>query len=744
MITKAKLSAVNNKIGVGEIESHGEDRGKVQSDVALPQPYAGRGWGIRAGIETDSVVFADNSKILGYLTDSKFFRDAAEVDQRETFKNQPQYKDLSEGEIALQSKENSLVFLDQNGNVSLSTSDGSLIEVNKQTDSINFLSVNQAIRTEAAYIRNGIVKRDLRTEEEKASDIFLSSLLVNNFEDQNTLDFVGADSQYTVADVGGPLIGVFDPDQGIPSITRIPGIKGTPNAEKITQDIVNPALTEYRIEVNEFADGISSLNTATDPKELAKGRLTPNLAGQLVLGTVVDENGRMPRFDYVFSKPKAHGDLWKLPAVNDSQISTDFKVDLLTSIKDPANLGSTSQWISSGIDRFNTGQMFQLVLNTRGADNQGEIPSSNQVGSRWALHVDKEGLTKWNIPAATSLSNLENFRAGRSLLWNTDGSITQSIGVENTGDLETISDISLLKTRVGRSYTVDYEGSVEKRLGKDRFGQSEIKQADGGLRFKYGKLESPEAPFTNTSDITGVKAPSKAGRLVGTSISGELEGGVDLAIGTDSAGQSISLAANGMIRLAVGEDSAKDSFVLDSSGNIKMKVASGGHKFEMHSYSSTETFRDGILIQHGGPSGSLMQIDENGVITLRNSAMNANVMISETGTINLINRGGKISLAPDGSVGIGGPTAGIDISPTSGVTLRTPGGSISLNPAGKVEVAANTGFAVTGPFAHLNTTATALSPSAPTSPFTVAAAGGGLSIDPFTGDSASGFPTIKG
>ncbi len=109
----------------------------------------------------------------------------------------------------------------------------------------------------------------------------------------------------------------------------------------------------------------------------------------------------------------------------------------------------------------------------------------------------------------------------------------------------------------------------------------------------------------------------------------------------------------------------------------------------------------------------------------------------------MINPAGKISLGIDGSVSLGGALAGIDISPTSGVVLRTPGGSMTLDPIGKIDMSTNTGFTVTGPFAHLNTTATALSPAAPTSPFTVAVAGGGLSIDPFTGDSAAGAPTIK-
>jgi len=281
-------------------------------------------------------------------------------------------------------------------------------------------------------------------------------------------------------------------------------------------------------------------------------------------------------------------------------------------------------------------------------------------------------------------------------------------------------------------------------MGADFAGQSLMVQADGGHSFYYGKYKHTENSVVSKISTVGLESPSKSGIRLGTSISGRTEGSVELDIGANESNnlQSVALNASGMMSITIGQDKVKDSLILNTAGNIKLKVNNGGHKFEMLSASSPGAFKNAIVLQHGGLTQSVIQIDANGVITLRNAAFNTNIMISAKGDVNLITPGGKISLGLDGSVGIGGALAGIDISPTAGVILRTAGGSISLNTLGKVEVAANTGFTVTGPFAHLNTTGVLLSPGAALSPFNVAAAGPGF-LDPLTGDFTGGFSTIK-
>lgn len=763
-VNKAIISRVNQLTGIAEIAYQSDKYERNRPNVRLPQPYAGLGWGILAGIEigTPLIVSEDpdgKPHILGYFTNDKYFGESLEAasgDLGTTFQLEPKYKQLKEGEIALQSKSNSLVFLNDQGGINLSTSDGCLFEVNKNTDSINQISLSSNIITEAASVRNGLIKRDLRTEQQKIEDLFLDSLLQEDFSFQQDYDIVGVDSQYNITDNIDKYTGIFDTTEGINPILEIAGIKQTPEADKTTRNIKNPSLVEYRIDAHEFSDGISSLSLSEEKQRLLEGRLPLNLAGRFIIGTVVDENGLMPRFDYVFGSgnSKGHGEIWKLPAINETNVSVDFKIDSSKTITSSAVLGNKSQWISSGIDRFNTAQAFQLVLNTRGADNAGKIPDAKSIGSRWGLMVDKEGLTKWNIPAATSLNNKELFRAGRSLLWNLDGSITQSVGKEKSTILKNITGllkdrefVNIQPTREDRSWTGDFEGNIEWKVGKDGAGQSIMIDSDGGLAFYFGKHTSNKDSVVKDVKVAGLTSPSKSRRRIGTSISGKTDGSIELNIGTDVNAQSIALNAGGVISISINKDEVNDSFLLNTTGNIKLK-GPNGTSIELLGQSvngGLTTFENGIIVKSGiGSNVNFIQIDKNNTITLKN-ASSATITMSN-GSVTATNMtGNKIALTATGSVSLGGTAASIEIDPIAGIILRTPGGSISLNSVGKVEMAANTGLTVTGPFAHLNNTAIAFGPAAATSPYNIAAIGPG-SLDPLTGNpcSVGGFPAMRG
>ena len=118
-IRKATISRINHLTGIADIVFHTDSRNsQLRSDLQLTQPYAGRGWGIRSGVESSSICIvaedADHKPyIVGYLTDDSFHRDGAEADLNdlsESFQIEPKFKTLREGEIALQSKANSNVF----------------------------------------------------------------------------------------------------------------------------------------------------------------------------------------------------------------------------------------------------------------------------------------------------------------------------------------------------------------------------------------------------------------------------------------------------------------------------------------------------------------------------------------------------------------------------------------------------------------------------------------------------------
>ena len=739
-LRKARIISIDNLTGLAEILYHGESQNQKQTSVKISQPYVGLGWGIRAGIETGTVVITEETakgkpNILAYLADDDFSPDSA--DKLTTLNATAKFKALQEGELVLQSRANSLMFLDAAGRIALSTADGNLFEINKSTDSINQISVNQNIITEAVQLRNGLVRRDIRTDQEKTDDLFISSLLTFDFTYQENYDIVGVDSQHSIPDTTGNLVGTFDPEVGQTSILDLSGIAGTPNANKIVQPIKNPALTEYRLDINEFSDSITGLSITKTPDDLKAGRLPLNLASRLILGTSVDENGRLPRFDYVFGSgtPIGHGTIWKLPGVNDTNISVDNKVDPTQSIKTPPILGNSTQWISSGISKFNTATAFQLLLNTRGADNNGKVPDKTHLGSHWNLQVDKEGLTKWNIPASTPLG--EPFRNSRSLLWNMDGSLTQSIGKENnaellsiTGDIDKAKFVNIVPGRQDRSITSDIKGSTEVRMGADFAGQSHMIQADGALAFYYGQMLSTEASIVSTVSTTGLKAPSKSGKRIGSSISGRTAGSIELDIGINENNnkQSLALNAAGVMSITIGADKVKDSLVLQSAGNIRFEVANGGHKFEMYSSDSPSSFKNGILLAHG--LGPFIQIDANGTITLKGLGGNQ-INMSPIGDIAMTNSVGNISLSADGTVTLKGGTTQMTLN-ASGVIITTLGKTTidasAVDIAGKVG-----GVSVSGLNFNANVTGVVLGAGAALSQNRVAVIGPGY-VDPLTGN----------
>ena len=765
MIYQGRLTTVDNETGLGTLESI-NDLQTVKRDIFLTQPFVGRGWGILTGIEPDTIVLYDENRygttnIISYLPNPKYYRTPIPLDSAPLHGSY--FRTVKEGEIAIQSKANSVVFLNEQGNVNIETADGNSIEINKDQDAINQISVNRLVITEGGTVTQGLVKRDIRSQLEKEADLFLSSMVGFDFSRLDTMDVIGVDSKYKTGNTKGALQGVFDPADGTPSILSLPGIKAIPQATSIVSNIKNPALTEYKIEVNEFSDGIAGLNILEqDDASLKQGRLPPNLAGRFTIGTVVDPNGQLPRFDYTFGtgEGKGHGNIWKVIGFNETNNSVDFKRDPKATIKTTSVPGSTSQWIAQGINQFNAALAFQFVLNTRGADHKGKIPDQNNVGSHWSFQVDKEGLTKWNIPAATDIDKVG--RKGRSLLWNLDGSITQAVGKEDcylkkiTGDKDAAKFVTGSDVRTGRSWTADFEGNIEQRIGADSFGQSHMVQADGSYFFYYGKTITPLKSIVGKNTPAKLKTPSKSQNLQGASIVGRTEGSIELDIGVNDANykQSLALNSQGMMRITVGADKANDSVVMQTVGNIRFEVASSGHIFEMLTPSlsapspigALKPLTDGIRLQHG-KNKAYFQIDDKGAIAIRNGLLKHGILIGATGAIDIKNPAGVgITISEvEGTIRIGSASAMIIVDPINGITLKTVAGSYILNSLGAHTIACGPvqEFSVNGFNAQFNTSFVGLGSGSKTSANLLAIANM-ASPDPFTGHYPTSTSALKG
>ncbi len=634
-IRLARLTNINHTTNLCEIRYY--DRlGSFRSDVQIAQPYVGRGWGILVGAEIGSLVLVGEQKggsprILAYLPHPHFYREDVN-DFLDVAPEESPYREITEGEVILQSKANSIVALNEAGDIILETPEGNTIELDREADLIFQQSSQREIISDAGVLRAGVIRRDIRSLEERERDKIFGSLtglsLAFGSSTTSGLDFdtftetIGVDPQYPqVSGIGGAgtkidgnlIPGLFDPFfPDTISDGRGVGIN--------ISDMLNPAITEWNLTINEFGDGNPGIDRPLlDDRARARGHIEPNALAQITLGTVTNEMGRQLRFDYYFGKPdengknKGHDKIFASES-NSTGTSWDNHFNRAASLK-----GNTAQkdaslkvaasghnvgqeWLVDTLAQAPTATLFKMLLHTKGADNFGrketEITTAfrsgdeelinktlqdSYPGNPWSLLVDKEGFTKLNVPAATDLGGLEPFRAGRSLIANFDGDITLAIGKQKaTGefglDKITTDEFTTRNNypnygRRDRSITLDTAGNIEARIGADlNVNQSLMIQADGSAAFRFGKELGDPAVITDTGNKSITKA-AKAATRADRSLTGEFEGNIELKVGKDEATlQSVIISTTGGNAFRYGKDIDGKSIEMVTEGGIDIQI----------------------------------------------------------------------------------------------------------------------------------------------------------------------------
>lgn len=557
----------------------------TRKNVPFTQPYLGRGWGIHCGIEEGSicVVGLQENKpfILAFLPHSAFYRSDI-TEQPQTGLDESRYVIAKRGEIALQSKANSVIFLDQAGSIEASTPQGNTIRIDNETNTIGQVSAQRFVQSEAGELNIGQVLRDIRSPEERINDVIFSG-----FEDLQSSGvfnrIVGVDPQQDVVlQNTDPPRGLFNPQEGN---------KGTLNNATA---LANPALTEWDFRATELSDGNIGLDNAelTTEQKIA-GFLSQNTLARITLGTLTNEIGKQLRFDYGFGiGGQGHGNIFAHQQFfdNTSGYSTDRKFNAFNTISVSQNNPSEFEWTLSRLEEASFATAFRFLLHSKGADYRGQREAVNFSGSYWGLQIDKEGFTKLNIPAATDGGIVdeetglvvERFRRGRSLLANLEGSATIAIGKENTTTLQTdtngfsIDDglkgltesplVNRRNSREDRSLTLDALGNIEAIIGGDgKANQSIMLQTDGSISMLVGKEnKAPEDGFAILTEAYDDAGQGREGRSFTASLLGNLE----LLIGRDeSAQQSIMIETLGRNVFRFGhDDRRKESMDLSTSG----------------------------------------------------------------------------------------------------------------------------------------------------------------------------------
>lgn len=570
----ASVSNVNLSSGqctLSWLDAYGRER----SGVTLAQPYVGRGWGIQCGIENGSVsVVTMDSDItspymLSYLQHPNFRRDDSE-NVLEIAPDEYPYRKIEIGEIILQSKLNSAITLNRNGDIILDTAEGNFIEINKERDEIIQLSAERKIECESGQLITGTIRRDVREKTEREEDAIFGLSAEFGLQFDFDLQKIGVNPEFSQTFPQG----LFDAREGTTSL----------GANR--SDMLNPALVEWRMLINEFADSNIGLDDIglTD-KQKAVGKMIQNHLAEVVIGTDVNELGKTLRFDYGFDVGgKGHGSIW---STNDDSTgkSNDGKIDLTNTLRSSKKERSSNfQWTVASLDKAVTATLLKARLHTKGVNHQGKKEGANYRGSLWELQVDKEGLTKWNIPAATSVNNTEPFREGRSLLFNMEGSATVVIGREKaTGNqgLDKITGFNVgadfVNTnmfpdygRRDRSLTLDCEGNIEALIGADdNKGQSLMIEADGSLSLYLGK------EVNQIVDDSPITQAAFADNRLDRSLTARLAGNMEIDVGADAENnQSIMIQTVGGNKFIFGKDSSNENSIdVEVEGGIVINIS---------------------------------------------------------------------------------------------------------------------------------------------------------------------------
>ncbi len=242
--------------------------GAMRQNVPLTQPYLGRGWGIYAGIEEGSLVIVGFQEqqlpvILASVYIPTFLNEILSTTESSGLLNYDEFpfRRVRPGDVVLQSKGNSVVFVSANGDIIIETVEGVGIEIDKETGTIAQRSLQRYIVSEGGRVITGMVKRP-NEESTKESD---KEIGVLNYKDMWGLTF----------DVDTKIIGQdptkdFDPEN-------------------------NKALVEHRIEINEFADSLIEKQEYLTGRKTAEGfdDKKANIIATFVTGTLVNDDGEV-------------------------------------------------------------------------------------------------------------------------------------------------------------------------------------------------------------------------------------------------------------------------------------------------------------------------------------------------------------------------------------------------------------------------------------------------------------------
>lgn len=598
-----------------------------------PHPYAGRGGGIFAGIEKDTIIMVSSGigekwYCIGVVPDHNFYFDldgASDIRYNET-----SYPSVKEGEIIIKGNTGQYIDLTQSGNIKIDAGLGNSsadIELSNNTNTMFTRIGHNYSFNESGRNIDGIIMRDLRDEESS------SYANVTNFLD-------GEEYNSVLSEIG-----------------RLPG-KNVQNrtTNLIKRTIRNPPLVEKRSLVYEYAnsynvqsfdkeirasndvapvgDNASDIeNLKTDPS-FRKNRRTDvlnlnslnfNHLIEKIEGTVVD----------IYGNPlDINRNVITIPDIEDSENSSGDGNDGLKNIIDKKRLKNIYDYHRRSVK-------FHYEINSRKDIAESEPSDLDKVKNngrnfgKWSIDVDGEGLTKINIPSTSETGNIPVL--GR--YFNSRDPNEESYESGSFKDGEKI-DIRLQQFGSPGENGKDFSGILIKnkdylpRKNNNNSGKEDVITLAGTAfhditnvanslltigKFKNddGTTSPVKTEVNNKISIIGDKVeeePNAGGR----SLHANLDGSMEMSIGADTIDRkSLVLDTAGGAIIHLGRDRNGRSITQQADGDVIIEIGGPGINNDTRFTSETDTEdRPGRLEIHLNRPGGTPQkiiIDENGV-----------------------------------------------------------------------------------------------------------------------------------
>jgi len=428
------------------------DDGEDGPTLSIPHPFAGLGEGIFVGIRPGSIVVVDRASYERYIPlatiPMRAFSSSDIGDIDDLGIDSIPYPEIDSGEIYIQSVEGSGVYLDNVGNVQFFNpfGEGSFLGGDSSRATrvgIDVCPPTKYIVSDSGLLVNGLVRRDTNLESQEEFELISDPLLDPLYE--QVLEEVGRDPTKNVA--------LMSPDQQT-------------SAKNINTKIFrNPGLVESRQLILEYGRDWAVSTKANELKRLKEGIVTkknpthrserrnnvlglslnnPNELIEIVYGTLVD----------FFGSPL---DLNKhvLPSFTAKEEEEYYD-------KLEANARKTVAFLKEintrkGYSYRSDGPNGSIPKILNGAPDVSTAENNARDRSKWSILVDKEGLTKLNIPASSETGNVPVLARA-----------------ENSSSVDVDSDGNAKKTKPKDTLTVNRNPKKSQDIHLDQVGPGGI------------------------------------------------------------------------------------------------------------------------------------------------------------------------------------------------------------------------------------------------------------------------------